>query len=58
MPPGGGLLERSLEEVEIELLLEGVFRHYGYDFRDYASSSIRRRLRHLLAVEGSRRSRT
>jgi len=49
---GGALLGRSLEEVEIELLLEGVFRHYGYDFRDYASSSIRRRLRHLLAGEG------
>jgi chemotaxis protein methyltransferase CheR len=46
------MLERSLEEVEIELLLEGVFRHYGYDFRDYAPSSIRRRLRHLMAVEG------
>jgi len=50
--PGGHLLERSLEDVEIELLLEGVFRHYGYDFRDYAASSIRRRLRHLLMVEG------
>ena len=49
---GGALLGRSLEEVEIELLLEGVFRHYGYDFRDYAPSSIRRRLRHLLAGEG------
>jgi chemotaxis protein methyltransferase CheR len=44
-------LERSLEEVEIELLLEGIFRHYGYDFRDYAAASIRRRLRHLIASE-------
>jgi len=52
VPPGGRLLERSLEDVEIELLLEGVFRHYGYDFRDYAPSSIRRRLRHLMAGEG------
>lgn len=34
----------QLEEVEIELLLEGVFRHYGYDFRDYALSSLRRRI--------------
>jgi chemotaxis protein methyltransferase CheR len=49
---GGELLERSLEDVEIELLLEGVFRHYGYDFRDYAPSSIRRRLRHLMVGEG------
>ena len=51
-PLGGSLLERTLEDVEIELLLEGVFRHYGYDFRDYAPSSIRRRLRHLMASEG------
>ena len=34
----------QLEEVEIELLLEGVYRHYGYDFRDYALSSLRRRI--------------
>ena len=27
---------RALEELEIDLLLEGVFRHYGFDFRDYA----------------------
>jgi chemotaxis protein methyltransferase CheR len=42
---------RSLEDVEIELLLEGVFRHYGYDFRDYALSSLRRRLRMLMLNE-------
>ena len=51
-PPGGRILEHSLEHVEVELLLEGVFRHYGYDFRDYAASSIRRRLRHLMSIEG------
>jgi chemotaxis protein methyltransferase CheR len=34
----------ELERVEIELLLEGVFRHYGFDFRSYAYASIRRRL--------------
>src|SRR5690349_7751351 len=49
--PGRASRERSLEEVEIELLLEGVLRHYGYDFRDYAAASIRRRLRHLLTSE-------
>ena len=32
------------EELEIELLLEAVFRHYGFDFRLYARASIRRRL--------------
>jgi chemotaxis protein methyltransferase CheR len=49
---GGVLLDRSHEDVEIGLLLEGVFRHYGYDFRDYAPSSLRRRLRHLMINEG------
>ena len=34
----------ELEHLEIELLLEGVFRHYGFDFRSYAYASIRRRL--------------
>jgi chemotaxis protein methyltransferase CheR len=36
--------DADLERVEIELLLEGVFRHYGFDFRSYAYASIRRRL--------------
>ncbi len=34
----------ALERIEIELLLEGVFRHYGFDFRAYAYASVRRRL--------------
>ena len=34
----------DLERIEIELLLEGIFRHYGFDFRSYAYASIRRRL--------------
>lgn len=34
------------EKVEIELLLEGIYRIYGYDFRNYAYDSIRRRIRH------------
>jgi len=34
----------SVEEIELELLLEGVFRHYGFDFRNYALTSLRRRV--------------
>src|SRR5207247_8020669 len=41
-PPTG--YSPELERVEIELLLEGIFRHYGFDFRSYAYASIRRRL--------------
>src|SRR2546421_12661065 len=32
------------EAAEVRLLLEGIHAHYGYDFRDYASASIRRRI--------------
>jgi chemotaxis protein methyltransferase CheR len=34
----------GLERIEIELLLEAVYRHYGYDFRSYAYASLKRRL--------------
>lgn len=36
-------------DLEIRLLLEGIQHVYGYDFREYAQSSIRRRLSHWLA---------
>src|SRR3954462_6435722 len=42
----------DLERIEIELLLEGIFRHYGFDFRSYAYASIRRRLWKRIEAEG------
>jgi chemotaxis protein methyltransferase CheR len=39
-----GGYDQDLERIEIELLLEGIYRHYGFDFRSYAYASIRRRL--------------
>lgn len=42
----------ELEEIEIGLLLEGINSHYGYDFRDYAPASLRRRLWHRVCAEG------
>ncbi len=44
--------DADLERVEIELLLEGVYRHYGFDFRSYAFASIRRRLWKRVEAEG------
>jgi chemotaxis protein methyltransferase CheR len=41
----------SLEELELDLLLEGVYRHYGYDFRNYARTSLRRRITKLMKEE-------
>lgn len=39
--------ERNLEQLEIDLLLEGILRKYGYDFRNYARASLTRRVRHF-----------
>jgi chemotaxis protein methyltransferase CheR len=36
--------EAECFEVELELLLEGVFRHYQHDFRQYARASLKRRI--------------
>lgn len=43
--------DRPLEEIEIQLLLEGIYRYYGYDFRNYALSSLRRRIRSILRAQ-------
>jgi chemotaxis protein methyltransferase CheR len=48
-------LDSSTEDVravELELLLEGIYRYYGYDFRGYARSSLRRRLANVMRSEG------
>jgi chemotaxis protein methyltransferase CheR len=41
----------SIEEIEIDLLLEAVYRLRGYDFRDYARVSLRRRIQNRMRVE-------
>ena len=41
----------ALQELEIDLLLEAVYRRYGFDFREYARSSLRRRVRAAVAAE-------
>ena len=40
------------DDLELELLLEGIFRRYGYDFRGYAGASLRRRLWKRAHAEG------
>ncbi|HMF03016.1 MAG TPA: protein-glutamate O-methyltransferase CheR [Terriglobia bacterium] len=42
---------RSVEDIELELLLEGIFRQYGFDFRNYALSSLRRRVLNFMRQE-------
>lgn len=40
------------EKIEIDLLLQAIYLKYGYDFRNYAKASIRRRVRHRLVQTG------
>ncbi len=40
---------KDIDKIEMDLFLEAVVRRYGYDFRHYARSSLKRRLAHTLA---------
>ena len=42
----------NLETLEIGLLLEAVYRRYGFDFREYAQASLKRRLWRRMRAEG------
>jgi chemotaxis protein methyltransferase CheR len=48
MPTGK---DETLEELEIDLLLEAIYRQYGFDFRAYARSSLKRRVRAAVLAE-------
>jgi chemotaxis protein methyltransferase CheR len=43
----------DVDEIELALLLEGVFRRYGFDFREYAPASLRRRVWRRAHAEGA-----
>ena len=42
------------EDIEVALLLEGIYRRYGFDFRDYAPATLKRRVLHCLREENLR----
>lgn len=41
----------TLEDIELDLLLEGIMRRYGIDFRGYARSSLRRRVWNMVNAQ-------
>lgn len=41
----------NLEDVEVKLLIEGIHQYYGYDFRNYSFSSVKRRTLRFLQIE-------
>ncbi|MDX2243696.1 MAG: CheR family methyltransferase [Leptolyngbyaceae cyanobacterium bins.302] len=45
MPPA------ELEDLEIQLLLEGVYLYYGFDFRNYTIASIKQRIESLIQTD-------
>src|SRR5205085_7602633 len=42
----------DVDEIELALLLEGIYRRYGFDFREYAPASLRRRVLRRVHAEG------
>ena len=44
--------KNDLERIEIKLLTEGIYRHYGFDFRDYSMPSLKRRVWKRVFAEG------
>jgi len=44
--------EKELQDIELKLLLEAIFQAHGFDFRDYALSSLRRRILSFMHEEG------
>jgi chemotaxis protein methyltransferase CheR len=52
LPDTPATYARDLERIEVDLLMEGIFRHYGFDFRSYAFSSLKRRLWKRITAEG------
>jgi chemotaxis protein methyltransferase CheR len=51
-PASNATQDPELEQLEIELLLEAVYRRYGFDFRQYAQASLKRRLWRRAYAEG------
>jgi chemotaxis protein methyltransferase CheR len=48
----GGTPRDEVERIEIDGLLEAIYRRYGFDFREYAPASLRRRVARRMDAEG------
>lgn len=51
MPMNQNPDDQELERIEIDLLLEGLHRYYGFDFRNYTYPFIQRRICHRIHAE-------
>jgi chemotaxis protein methyltransferase CheR len=50
--PHLGTLKPTLEDIEVKLLVEGIYQYYGFDFRNYSFASLKRRIRKAVESEG------
>jgi chemotaxis protein methyltransferase CheR len=46
------MAQEALEDLELELLLEALYRRHGFDFRGYALASLRRRVWRRVELDG------
>ena len=44
--------DQSVEDIEVSLFIEAVYKRYGYDFRDYSRSHMKRRIVHRMKKDG------
>lgn len=44
--------QQEIEDLEIELLLQGITQRYGYDLRDYSRAFMKRRIYRRVSLEG------
>lgn len=44
--------EATIQQIELDLLIEALYQRYGFDFRQYNQASMKRRLLHHLAKTG------
>ena len=47
-----GVTREDVERIELDCLLEAVYRRYGWDFREYSPASLRRRVWRRIRDEG------
>lgn len=48
------MADEAVESIEIQLLVEGIFQRYGFDFRHFAPTPFKRRLRYCMREHGVR----
>lgn len=44
--------EIEKEDIEVELIIDSIYRCCGYDFRNYSRASMKRRIKYLVSVNG------